>query len=228
MNFADGRYTGFGLGDFLLGLSSTQRLSLFHQPDLYADGWQVYGQDVWRIAQGLTVNYGLRYEYFTPMFDRRNLLTNIDPATGAIVTAKDGSVRDRTLIEPDRNDFAPRVGLAWTITRRVALRAGYGIFYQQQDRYGSESQLGLNLPQLVDVSINANSASDPPAFRFSEGFTSLAPENVNCIARGVTVYLRAGRQSRAVELFGAAARFLRARGVAVAAPFFTQDWALTM
>ena len=179
LNFADGRYTGFGLGDFLLGLSSTQRLSLFHQPDLYADGWQVYGQDVWRIAQGLTVNYGLRYEYFTPMFDRRNLLTNIDPATGAIVTAKDGSVRDRTLIEPDRNDFAPRVGLAWTITRRVALRAGYGIFYQQQDRYGSESQLGLNLPQLVDVSINANSASDPPAFRFSEGFTSLAPENVN-------------------------------------------------
>ena len=48
------------------------------------------------------------------MFDRNNLLTNIDPATGAIVTARDGSVRERTLIEPDRNDFAPRVGLAWS------------------------------------------------------------------------------------------------------------------
>ena len=35
----------------------------------------------------LTLNYGVRYEYFTPMFDRNNLLTNIDPATGAIVIA---------------------------------------------------------------------------------------------------------------------------------------------
>jgi hypothetical protein len=179
LNFPDGRYTGFGLGDFLLGLSSSQRLSLFHQPDLYSDGWQMYAQDSWRVLPTLTVNYGLRYEYFTPQFDRNNLLTNIDPATGAIVTAKDGSVRDRTLIEPDRNDFAPRVGMAWTMTPRVVLRAGYGVFYQQSDRYGSESQLGLNLPQLVDVSINANSANDPPAFRFSEGFTPLNAATVN-------------------------------------------------
>jgi hypothetical protein len=179
LNFPDGRYTGFGIGDFLLGLSSTQRLSLFHQPDLYADGWQFYAQDSWRVTTALTVNYGLRYEYFTPMFDRDNLLTNIDPATGAIVTASDGSVRDRTLIEPDRNDFAPRVSMAWSATPRLVLRAGYGVFYQQQDRYGSESQLGLNLPQLVDVAISANSATDPPAFRFSQGFTSLSPASVN-------------------------------------------------
>ena len=86
LNFPDGRYTGFGLGDFLLGLSSTQRLSLFHQPDLYSDGWQVYAQDSWRALPSLTINYGLRYEYFTPQFDRDNLLTNIDPATGAVVT----------------------------------------------------------------------------------------------------------------------------------------------
>ena len=179
LNFPDGRYTGFGIGDFLLGLSSVQRLSLFHQPDLYADGWQLYGQDAWRVTPSLTVNYGIRYEYFTPMFDRNNLLTNIDPATGAIVTARDGSVRDRTLIEPDHNDIAPRVGVAWSVSPRLVLRAGYGVFYQQQDRYGSESQLGLNLPQLVDVAISATSAADPPAFRFSEGFTSISPGSVN-------------------------------------------------
>jgi hypothetical protein len=179
LNFPDGRYTGFGLGDFLLGLSSTQRLSLFHQPDLYDDGWQVYAQDSWRATRSLTINYGLRYEYFTPMFDRSNLLTNIDPATGAVITARDGSVRDRTLIEPDRNDFAPRIGIAWSATDRVVLRAGYGIFYQQSDRYGSESQLGLNLPQLVDVAINANTGNDPPAFRFSTGFTPVSASSVN-------------------------------------------------
>src|SRR6185295_8925126 len=99
----------------------------------------------------LTINYGLRYEYFTPMQDRDNLLTNIDPATGQVVTAKDsGSIFDRTLIHPDRNDFAPRAGFSYSITPRILLRGGYGIFYQQTDRYGSESQLALNPPQLVD------------------------------------------------------------------------------
>jgi hypothetical protein len=179
LNFPDGRYTGLGIGDFLLGLSSTQRLSLFHQPDLYSDGWSLYAQDSWRLQPSLTLNYGVRYEYFTPMFDRSNLLTNIDPATGGVITARDGSVRERTLIEPDRNDVAPRVSLAWSVTPQVVLRAGYGLFYQQQDRYGSESQLGLNLPQLVDVALSANNANSPPAFRFSEGFTPLTPATVN-------------------------------------------------
>lgn len=180
LGFNDLRYTGFGLGDFLLGLSSTQRLTLFHEPDLYTDGWQLYAQDSWRAADNLTITYGLRYEYFTPLFDRSSLLTNIIPETGDIVTAQDsGSVYERTLIHPDRNDFAPRVGVAWTTTPSVVVRGGYGIFYQQTDRYGSESQLGLNLPQLVDASISANSASDPPAFTFAEGFTPLNADTVN-------------------------------------------------
>ena len=61
----------------------------------------------------------------------------------------------------------------------MVLRGGWGIFYQQTDRYGSESQLGLNLPQLVDASITANSAADAPAFTFAQGFTPLTPQTVN-------------------------------------------------
>jgi hypothetical protein len=180
LSFNDGRYTGFGLGDFLLGLSSVQRLTLFHQPDLYSDGWQFYAQDSWRAGSGFTLNYGVRYEYFTPLFDRQNKLTNIDPATGAILTARgSGSVFDRALVRPDRNDVAPRVGFAWTVRPRIVLRGGYGIFYQQTDRYGSESQLGLNLPQLVDAAIQANSANDPPAFTFRTGFTPLSADRVD-------------------------------------------------
>ncbi len=180
LSFPDGRYTGFGFADFLLGLGSNQRLTLFHEPDLYTDGWQAYAQDSWRLRDNLTLNVGLRYEYFTPLLDRNNLLTNIEPATGQIITAQEsGSVRERALIDPDRNDFAPRVGAAWSVTPRIVLRGGYGIFYQQTDRYGSESQLGLNLPQLVDSDINANSGADPPAFTFSQGFVPLNPNNVD-------------------------------------------------
>ena len=179
LNFQDGRYTGFGLGDFLLGLSSAQRLTLFHEPDLYANGWQFYAQDSWRVRSNVTITAGIRYEMFTPMLDRNNLLTNIDPATGAVFQAKDGSIFDRALIHPDRDDIAPRVGVTWSVTPTVVLRGGWGVFYQQTDRYGSESQLGLNLPQLVDASITANSAADAPAFTFAQGFTPLTPQTIN-------------------------------------------------
>lgn len=179
LGFNDGRYTGFGLGDFLLGLSSTQRLTLFHEPDLYATGWQFYAQDSWRARANLTITAGIRYEMFTPLLDKRNLLTNIDPATGRAFTAKDGSLFDRALIHPDRDDLAPRVGVSWSVSPRLVVRGGFGIFYQQTDRYGSESQLGLNLPQLVDASITANSAADAPAFTFAQGFTPLTPQTVN-------------------------------------------------
>lgn len=179
LSFPDGRYTGFGFGDFLLGLASAQRLTLFHEPDLYANGWQFYAQDSWRARPDLTITAGIRYEMFTPMLDRNNLLTNLDPATGRTFTAKDGSIFDRALIHPDRDDIAPRVGVTWSVKPRLVLRAGYGVFYQQQDRYGSESQLGLNLPQLVDASITANSAADRPAFTFIQGFTPLTPQTVN-------------------------------------------------
>lgn len=180
LNFPDGRYTNFGVGDFLLGLSSVQRLTLFHEPNLYADGWQFYAQDSWRATASLTLNYGLRYEYFTPLFDRNNLLTNIIPETGEVVLARDsGSVYDRTLIHPDRNDFAPRVGAVWSATPTLVFRGGYGLFYQQMDRYGSESQMGLNLPQLVDAAISANTPTDAPAFTFAQGFTPLNADTVN-------------------------------------------------
>jgi Carboxypeptidase regulatory-like domain len=180
LSFNDGRYTNSGIGDFLLGLATQQGLTLFHQARLYTDGWQFYGQDAWRIAPTLTLTYGLRYEYFTPMQDRSHQLTNIDPATGQIVTSTDsGSIYDRTLIHPDRNNFAPRVGVAWTITPRVVMRGGYGIFYQHTDRYGSESQLALNPPQLVDVFTSASSANDPPIMRLRNGFTPVSAANVN-------------------------------------------------
>lgn len=180
VSFTDGRYTGFGYADFLLGLGTSQRLTLFHSPDLYTDGWQGYAQDSWRVANTLTINYGLRYEYFTPMFDRSAKLTNIDPSNGQVMLAKsEGSVFERTLIHPDRNNFAPRIGIAWTATPRMVVRGGYGTFYQASDRYGSESQLGLNLPQLVDASIEALNGNQAPAFTFNQGFIALSPENVS-------------------------------------------------
>jgi outer membrane receptor protein involved in Fe transport len=105
INFNDGRYSVAGYADFLLGVASAQGLTLLHDADLFSDGWQVYAQDSWRLTSDLTLNYGLRYEYFTPSQARDHALTNIDPATGEILTAKDsGSIYDRTLIHSNRNN----------------------------------------------------------------------------------------------------------------------------
>jgi len=180
LTFSDGRYTNSGIGDFLLGFASTQGLTLFHEAQLYTDGWQFYGQDSWRVTPNLTINAGLRYEYFTPMQDRNNQMTNIDPETGEIITSKDsGSIYDRTLIHPDRNNISPRVGFTWSTTPKLVWRGGYGIFYQHTDRYGSESQMALNPPQLIDVFISAPSAATPPVMILEDGFIPISAANVN-------------------------------------------------
>ena len=179
LNFADGRYTGFGLGDFLLGLSSAQRLTLFHEPDLYANGWQFYAQDSWRVRSNVTITAGIRYEMFTPLLDRNNLLTNIDPATGQTFTAKDGSVFDRALIHPDRNDIAPRVGVSWSVSdahgdpRRLRHLLPADRSLRQREPVGPQPAAAGG---CVD---HRNSAADAPAFTFAQGFTPLTPQTVN-------------------------------------------------
>ena len=180
LSFNDARYTGSGIGDFLLGLATQQGLTLFHEANLYTDGWQFFAQDSWRPTSKLSVNYGARYEYFTPLLDVNNQMTNIDPATGQQFTSKSsGSVFDRALIHPDKNNIAPRVAIAYTVAPKWVVRGGYGTYYQHTDRYGSESQLALNPPQLIDVFVTAPNANSAPVLILKNGFTAPTINNVN-------------------------------------------------
>ena len=76
-----------------------------------------YLQDDFKATERLTLNLGLRYEFATPQWEKDNFLTNFDPATNTLIQAKDGSIYDRALVNPDRNNFAPRLGLAYAIDR---------------------------------------------------------------------------------------------------------------
>ena len=71
-----------------------------------------YVQDDIKVDPRLTLNAGLRYEFATPQWEKDNFLTNFDPATNTLIQAKDGSIYDRALVNPDRNNFAPRLGAA--------------------------------------------------------------------------------------------------------------------
>ena len=113
-----------------------------------------YVQDDWRIGSNLTLNLGLRYEFSTPYWEKDNVLSNFDPANNRMILANDGSISDRALINPDRNNFGPRLGFAYTITPRTVVRGGYGISYIHFSRAGGGDVLPINGPQVVNAVVN--------------------------------------------------------------------------
>jgi len=65
-----------------------------------------------------------------------------------LLSSKDGSVYDKSLVNLDRNNFAPRIGVAYTPTARTVIRAGYGVSYVHFNRLGGENLLAFNGPHV--------------------------------------------------------------------------------
>ena len=85
-----------------------------------------YFQDSYHLNNRVTVNVGLRYDYYGIMQEKHDEFTNVDPTTGMGFDVGGGR-----LYQPDYNNWAPRVSVAWDVTghQRTVLRAGFGIFY---------------------------------------------------------------------------------------------------
>jgi hypothetical protein len=179
LNF-DGNRTGVGLADFLLGYPSGAQLSNPQVVDSRMKMFSGFLQDDWKATHRLTLNLGLRYDYATWPYEGRDRLTNLNPVTGQRFTPAN-SPFGRSLVKPDRNNFAPRVGLAYQLTPATVLRAGYGRFYMLFERAGSEDQLALNLPFLVQNNVTAaNNNSTANNIRLRNGFNlSLDPASVD-------------------------------------------------
>ena len=71
-----------------------------------------------------------------------------------MILATDGSIYDRALINPDRNNFGPRLGFAYTLTPSTVIRGGYGISYVHFSRAGGGDILPINGPQVVNAVVN--------------------------------------------------------------------------
>jgi hypothetical protein len=106
--------------------------------DLRFYQFNFFGQDVWRIRSKVSISYGLRYEYNTPPGESNRLIerTFSDPAL-ALAPQLQQFIDGRTRIfQPDRNNFAPRISVAWMATpfgpdRITVIRGGFGMFYDQ-------------------------------------------------------------------------------------------------
>src|SRR5262249_15621110 len=108
----------------------------------------------------LTLNLGLRYEFGTPYWEKNNRLSNYDPASNTIVLAKDGSLFDRALVDPDYDNFGPRIGFAYNIFDKTVIRGGYGKGFVFLNRLGSADILGTNFPIITRAAV-AQNAPDP-------------------------------------------------------------------
>ena len=177
----DGNRTGIGLADFLLGYPSGAQLANPAVVDARLRMYSGFFQDDWKATPKLTLNLGLRYDYATWPYEGADRLTNLDPATGLRFTPAN-SQYGRSLVRPDKNNFAPRVGLAYQLTPQTVVRSGYGRFYMLLERAGSEDQLALNLPYFVQnsVSVGSNNNATVNNIRLRTGFNlSLDPATVD-------------------------------------------------
>lgn len=128
--------TGDPFADFLLGFPQVTERSVGRaQAYLRQSAYALFAQDDWRASDRLTLNLGLRYEYFTPFREKRGNMFNLDFST---LPAPPQLVQTEQAVEPDRNNFAPRVGLAWRVPggfwkgRDLVLRAGYGVYFSTE------------------------------------------------------------------------------------------------
>jgi outer membrane receptor protein involved in Fe transport len=156
-----GQFTGNAIADFLLGYARGAELSNVHVTNQRRYAYAFFVQDDWRVSPRLTLNLGLRYDFMTPSYDQNNEMANFDPATASLVFASDGSLEDRTLVQPDRNNFGPRLGFVYQVTERALVRGGYGRFFNPLDRIGSEDQLSLNPPGLRNINQTTTSTTTP-------------------------------------------------------------------
>ena len=141
------------LSDFLFGARDTYQLNNFQIVHLNQRMHYMYFQDDIRATSRLTLNAGLRYELVTPQWESGNLLANFDPASNTLVRASSGSLYHRALVNMPKLDFAPRVGLAYSIDSKTVVRAGYGLGFAQFNREGGENLLVYNLPNIVNTNI---------------------------------------------------------------------------
>jgi hypothetical protein len=165
-----GLYTGSALGDFLLGEPQETSIdSSASKSYLRENIWDAYVTDDWRARPNLTLNYGLRYEFFAPYTEKYGRLAMVDtnPVTNSTYPAL-FSVADEvqtggpwsysgplpdSLVFPFRVAVAPRLGMALRLPKQTVVRAGYGINYTVS-QYATFATIMAHQPPFANEQTN--------------------------------------------------------------------------
>jgi hypothetical protein len=171
------------LADFMFGARSSYTLN---SPNIvnYRQ-WMnfFYFQDDFKVSRKLTLNLGVRYEFATPQWERDNAISSLDPATNTLIQAQSGSIEERSLVKPDRNNWAPRLGVAYTLFPKTVIRAAYGVSYVHFNRMGGENLLAYNLPFILNPIVDSQL---PPAVTNGQALCTSPAQGPNDCFRTTT------------------------------------------
>jgi hypothetical protein len=151
-----------------------------------------FGQDDWKVNENLTLNLGLRWDFFTQPTERFDAMSNYNPANDTLTRAGKGAANGRDLVKSDWNNFGPSVGFAWAGLKNdktVVLRGGYAIKYSV-DTPGIPGILQANPPSGAGYNCSltqygtANCPQLPANFSLDNGIPF--PIVSNNIAPGAT------------------------------------------
>jgi hypothetical protein len=178
--------TGFDFADFLLGQPQSSSLK-FGSANNYFRSWSTAGfaQDDMRLLPGLTVNVGLRYEYFAPYTELFNHLANLDvnsnfTAVSVVLPGATGPYSGAfptSLVRPTKDAFSPRLGVAYRPFPKKSLifRTGYSIFFSGSP-YGSIANSMASQPPFAKTATLTTSAADP--LTLENGFATSPSQTV--------------------------------------------------
>jgi hypothetical protein len=179
--------TGFDFADFLLGLPQSSSIqygefaTYFRQNTVSA-----YFIDDWKLQPSLTLNLGVRYDYFSPISEKYGHMANLDigpyfSAVAPVVAGGSGPYSGAFpagLINPDYKDFSPRVALTWKvphIKRSTIVRVGYGIYYNGQAYIPFGLRLAEQPPFAKSESVNTSAEN---LLTLATGFTAVSPKDI--------------------------------------------------
>jgi len=164
--------SGSAFADFLLGLpESTGIQAGIYKDYLRENVYDWYANDDFRVKSNVTLNYGLRYEYFGPYSEKNNHLVNLDHnATFTSVdtvmpggTGPYGGSYSKSLVNSDYTMYAPRFGGAWSPklkwTKQLVIRGGYGINYNT----GQYATFAKSLSHQAPFSVTQTNAAPTPS-----------------------------------------------------------------
>jgi hypothetical protein len=191
----NGTYTGNAYADFLLGLpQQTQRQAPLSGRELALTEWNIFAEDTFKLTPKLTLNYGLRWDLYGTPSASDHLEYNFDPATGNIVVDPQSLSKVSPLYPSnitvvagpvqaiaDKTNFAPRVGVAYSMGGHQVLRGGYGLYTSRFDSGAGNfnnflpinPQLGQTGPfSISEVYQNVVVPGQQPLLQFPNPFPS--------------------------------------------------------
>jgi hypothetical protein len=183
--------TGYDFADFLLGYAQQTSVQFGGSDYLRGNYWDLYAQDEWKMRANLTLNLGVRYEYASPLTEINNRIVNLALSPGVLnpalplgatpvtpIQPGPDSGLPASLVRPDRNNFAPRIGFAWKPFSKTVVRGGYGINYNTGAYQGIAQQLALQ-PPFATAATNVQTAfPSPPNLTLENGFPAAPPGNI--------------------------------------------------